>query len=205
MTVVSTFVVTKNMKLQAMFITLICSYKTIVKWCLYEILKNVLFQLCFFVLCIRATFSLVGLASGELSGVSEISVTSSSYQLKPGESFTIDVNIIPDEPISGTQFSLSFEGTGYRVNEVKDGYLSATKAANIIVVSPNTVTVADINGSYDAKAGRKIRFDSSESYDPDGNIDLPFLKPCTKDIHWADKIKDHKYIIYDDQDPNSNQ
>ena len=53
---------------------------------------------------------------------------------------------------------------------MKDGYLSTTESANIIVISPNTTPVASINGPYGGKVGKKIRFDSSGSYDPDGNI-----------------------------------
>ena len=281
----------------------------------------------YIILFVCAIFSLIGLASAEVLDGNEIIITPSSYQLKPGEAFTLNVNIIPDEPISGAQFTLLFRDTECKVNEinegdffskygyptyfgkyannadsytiysaalgyyqvyepgtistislnagnltgylnieilnvvlsnsfsqsssykvsnvsvlvdsrpslsppgtfeieegntlsfmldafdhdddylvyssdslpegaslnaitgifrwtptasqigeytvnfeVKDGYLSATESANILVISPNTMPVASINGPYEGKVGKKIRFDSSGSYDPDGNI-----------------------------------
>ena len=292
-----------------------------------RLIKTYCFSCAFVILFICATFSLISLASAELLDGNEIIITPSSYQLKPGEAFTINVNVIPDEPISGTQFTLLFRDTDYKINEinegdffskygyptysgkyannddsytiycaalgfyqvyepgtvstislnagdstgylniritdvllsnafsepspykvsnvtilidsnpvlsppgtfeveegntlsfmldafdydddylvfssdslpdgaslnaisgifrwtptasqigeytvnfeVKDGYLSAAESANIVVVSPNAMPIATINGPYEGKAGKKIRFDSSGSYDPDGNI-----------------------------------
>ncbi|WP_406661770.1 PKD domain-containing protein [Methanolobus sp. ZRKC3] len=53
--------------------------------------------------------------------MNEIIVTPSTYQLEPGEQFTVQVNIIPSEPISGAQFDLLFESSGYIVDSIGEG------------------------------------------------------------------------------------
>ncbi|WP_406661776.1 PKD domain-containing protein [Methanolobus sp. ZRKC3] len=77
------------------------------------------------------------------------------------------------DPITGIfTWTPSIDQAGeYRLDfEAKDGYLSDSGLANITVMSTNIVPVANINGPYETVVGRKIRFDSSGSYDPDGNI-----------------------------------
>lgn len=47
---------------------------------------------------------------GQVNDYSSLIVTPSTYNVKPGEPFTVDVVLIPGEPVSGAQFSLSFMG-----------------------------------------------------------------------------------------------
>ena len=83
--------------------------------------KTYSFSYTLILLLLCATFSLIGPASAELTDVNEIIAIPSAYQLEPGEAFTVQINLVPGEPISGAQFGMSFEDSGYLVDSIDEG------------------------------------------------------------------------------------
>ncbi|MBP1908404.1 PKD domain-containing protein [Methanolobus bombayensis] len=103
-----------------------------------------------------AIVSLPGLidnsSSTELS-VSEISVTPSGYQVEPGSTFTIDIDIAPVTPISGVQFDVLLPSSDFSVLSVSEGDLFSQSGASVAFELKNTPSSSSSGTVYSAVLG----------------------------------------------------
>jgi Putative Ig domain./Cohesin domain./PKD domain. len=72
-------------------------------------------------LAIIAVLGLTGNTSSEQFDLSELSVMPSSYQVEPGSTFIIEVELLPVMPISGSQFDVYYPETGFSVLSISEG------------------------------------------------------------------------------------
>ncbi|WMW24999.1 PKD domain-containing protein [Methanolobus sediminis] len=91
-------------------------------------------------------------SSAELSA-SEISVIPSSYQVEPGTTFTIDINIDPVTPVSGVQFDLSLPSSDFSVISVNEGDLFSQSGATVAFELKNAPSSTSSGTIYSAVLG----------------------------------------------------
>ncbi|SFM28266.1 PKD domain-containing protein [Methanolobus profundi] len=68
-----------------------------------------------------AVLVLAGNTSSEQLDVSEITVVPSSYQVEPGSTFTVAVDLYPAVPVSGVQFDMGYTDPGISVTGISEG------------------------------------------------------------------------------------
>jgi hypothetical protein len=85
--------------------------------------------------------------------VSGISVIPSSYQVEPGNTFTIDIDINPVTPVSGVQFDLSLPSSGFSLLDVNEGNLFSKSGASVAFELKNTPTSTSPGTVYSAVLG----------------------------------------------------
>nr|WP_321498245.1 PKD domain-containing protein [uncultured Methanolobus sp.] len=107
----------------------------------------------FLVLLLVAALLTAGNTSSAGLSVSEISVTPSSYQVGPGSTFTIDIDIDPVTPVSGVQFDLLLPSSGFSVVSVNEGDLFSQSGASVAFELKNTPSSSSSGTVYSAVLG----------------------------------------------------
>jgi hypothetical protein len=85
--------------------------------------------------------------------VSEISVIPSSYQVEPGSTFTIDIDIDPIIPVSGVQFDISLPSSDYTILSVTEGDIFSQSGASVAFELKNTPSSTSSGTVYSAVLG----------------------------------------------------